>query len=56
MDGTTVSAPHSIVNVAEGHIEWIIFVLTGSHRHSGLVAPKDEGNKHCPVRRGILGD
>ena len=56
MDSTTVSTPDAIVNVSEGNIERIIFILPSGHGDGGLVAPKNKGNKHCPMRRGILGD
>ena len=56
MNCTSVSTPHAVVNISERYIERIVFVLPGSNRDSSLVAPKNERNKHRPMRRGILGD
>ena len=43
-----------VVDVADRRIKRIIFVLTGGHRHCGLVTSEDDGHKSGSMGVQIL--
>ena len=51
-DSVAMHATHPVLHVADGHIQGIIFVLSGSDGHSGLVAAQDYGNERCASSAG----
>ena len=44
-----MSSPEVVVDIPNREINRMVIVLAGRHRNGRLVAPKDNGHKHCSM-------
>lgn len=51
-----MSTTHVVMNVSDGHINRVEFLVASSDRDCRLVGTEDDRHKHCAVRRGVLPD
>ena len=49
-----MSPAHVVVDIAKGHVQGMIFLVTCGDRHSSFVCPQDNGGEHGAMSPGIL--
>ena len=55
-DTIMMGTAYIIVDVANGHIDGPVFVLTSSDRHSSFITTQNDWNEHCTMHLRIFRD